>query len=72
MPEVTEREYGRLENKVDTIIENQERFMKMHEKLEDRIGGVENKLHWYTGSVAAISAVFMFMGDQIRRVFLGH
>ena len=72
MAEISEREVGRLEQKVDTILENQDRFMAMHDRLEDRLGSVESKLHWYTGSVAAISAMFMFMGDQIRRVFLGH
>lgn len=72
MAEREDYERGRLEQKVDTILENQNRFMQMHEKLEDRIGSVETKLHWYTGSVAAISAMFMFMGDQIRKVFLGH
>lgn len=72
MPEISEREVGRLEQKVDQIIENQERFMQLHDKLDNRIGSVENKLHWYTGGLAAISATFVFMGEQIRRVFLGH
>jgi hypothetical protein len=80
---VTEREMGRLEQKVDTILSNQDRFMEMHEKLEtritekhetlqSRIGSVENKIHWYTGGMAAISAAFVFMGDQIRRIVFGH
>jgi hypothetical protein len=80
---VTEREMGRLEQKVDTILSNQDRFMEMHEKLEtritekhetlqSRIGLVENKIHWYTGGMAAISAAFVFMGDQIRRIVFGH
>ena len=80
---VTEREMGRLEQKVDTILSNQDRFLELHEKLDNRlsekheslqtrIGAVENKIHWYTGGMAAISATFVFMGDQIRRTFLGH
>jgi hypothetical protein len=76
---VTEREMGRLEQKVDTILSNQDRFLELHEKLAEkheslqtRIGAVENKIHWYTGGMAAISATFVFMGDQIRRTFLGH
>lgn len=72
MAEISEREMGRLEEKVDTIISNQERFMEKHDRLENRIGSVENKIHWYTGSMAVISAGFVFMGDQIRRIFFGH
>jgi hypothetical protein len=72
MAEMTEREVGRLEQKVDTILENQERFMQKHDKLATRIGSVENKIHWYTGGMAVISASFVFMGDQIRKTFLGH
>lgn len=92
--EITERELGRLEQKVDTVLANQDRFMELHEKLDNRItekheklanridtidnkfatriGSVENKIHWYTGGMATISAAFVFMGDQIRRVFFGH
>jgi predicted nuclease with TOPRIM domain len=83
MVEPTELEMGRLFQKVDTIIENQGRFLELHEKLDERItekheklstrlNSVENKIHWYTGGMAAVSATLVFMGDQIRRVFFGH
>jgi len=78
-----ERDLGRIEGKLDQIIETQQGFVarydkldekitEKHDKLATRIGSVENRLHWYTGGVAAISAMFMFMGEQIRRVFLNH
>jgi hypothetical protein len=80
---VTEREMGRLEQKVDTILSNQDRFLELHEKLDNRLsekheslqtrlGSVENKLHWYTGSLAAISGTFIFLGEQIKRAIFGN
>lgn len=83
MVEITEREVGRLEQKVDTILENQSRFMDLHEKLDtrltgkhdhlsSRIGSVENKIHWYTGGMATISAAFVLLGEQIKRALFGH
>jgi hypothetical protein len=78
-----ERDIGRIEGKLDQIIENQQGFTarhdrldqkitEKHEKLEGRIGSVENKLHWYTGSIAAAGAAFVFLGDQIKRAIFGN
>jgi hypothetical protein len=78
-----ERDLGRIEGKLDQIIETQQGFVQRHERLDEkitdkheklstRIGAVENKIHWYTGGMAAISAAFVFMGDQIRRIVFGH
>jgi hypothetical protein len=80
---ITDREMGRLEEKVDTILSNQDRFIELHEKLENkltekheslqtRIGAVENKIHWYTGGMAAVSATVVFMGEQIKRAIFGN
>jgi hypothetical protein len=78
-----ERDLGRIEGKLDQIIETQQGFVARHDKLDEkitekhdklatRIGSVENKIHWYAGGMAVVSASFVFMGDQIRKTFLGH
>ena len=72
----TSRTIGRMESKLDNIIDNQKEFHDRYEKIERevkdaniRISRVENKIHWYSGATAAAFTILTFFGDSIRALF---
>lgn len=65
------RALGRLEGKLDAVLENQERAVSETKDINQRVSKVEAKLNWYAGvSAAFIAAVSMF-GDRIRHALFG-
>lgn len=69
MQDDLQRSMGRVESKLDAVLDHQRQYMEKHDKLETRIGSVENKLHWYSGIIAASMAGLTVFGEQIRKLF---
>lgn len=53
------RDFGRLEGKVDSIIDRLEAL----ERLEQRVGRNERKIHWWSGAIAGVGAL---LGYSVR------
>lgn len=64
MSEDEQRTLGRLETKIDQLLERTG-------DQEQRIRRVESKLHWYSGVIAAFVGVFTFFGEKIRAAVFG-
>ena len=64
MSEDEQRTLGRLETKIDQLLERTS-------DQEQRIRSVESKLHWYSGGVAVFVGVFTFLGEKIRATVFG-
>lgn len=66
-----QRTLGRIEGKLDGILATQVTQQNRADDAEKRIQAVEAKVHWYSGTVAIIAAVFTFFGDKIRAAIFG-
>lgn len=77
---ISGRDWGRLETKVDNILLHQAearvRYEKLensisttNEKVDERFKVLENKLHWYSGGIAAVVAMLTVFGDAVKRFF---
>jgi len=55
------RAVGRIEGKVDAILDKLEETDARHEKAEKRIGSIERKVHWYSGAAAVVAAALGYV-----------
>lgn len=62
---------GRLEGKIDSVLDNQIDVKHRAEQLENRMSVVEAKVNRWGGALAVILAVYVFIGDRIRNVLFG-
>lgn len=51
------RSLGRVEGKLDSLIESFGGQDKRHEELDRRVGRVEQRQHWYSGAATIIGAI---------------
>lgn len=51
------RDFGRLEGKVDQLLEIQREERTARVDLEKRVRKTEGRLHWYAGAGAVLGAV---------------
>lgn len=65
------RELGRLTQAVDELRSSVNSRTQLYEKLELRVGKLENKHSWATGIMTTVVAAVGFLGlDRLAAVFL--
>ena len=70
-PETSEivRSLGRIEGKLDGILRSQIEMKTEATALRADLDKVKAKLHWYSGGLAALSFVLVFLKDKLQGVF---
>jgi hypothetical protein len=68
MSDLTEihRSLGRIEGKVDSLVERHDARDKNDEAREERLRTVENRQHWYSGAGAILGALLGYFGVHIK------
>jgi hypothetical protein len=56
--EVPPRDFGRMEGKLDAVLEHLKGIDERHTKLEARVHKVEGKQIWFAGAAAAATFIF--------------
>lgn len=62
---------GRLEGKIDSVLDNQLDVKRRAEQLETRMSVVEAKVNRWGGGIAVILGIYVFIGEKIRNVLFG-
>jgi hypothetical protein len=55
-----QRSMGRIEGKLDAVLDQLKAHTDLHGRLEGRVRKVEGRQHWYSGAGAAIGLVLGF------------
>lgn len=65
MSDEISRSLGRVEGKLDSLIETMKGRDDRADDLDRRVGKVENRLHWYSGAAAALGSLFgLYIGKH--------
>lgn len=67
MSEDTEimRTLGRLEGKIDRLIDSHDLLRADHEITKASLASVKNRMHWYGGALATLGAGWAFLRSYI-------
>lgn len=65
------RDFGRLESKVDRLLDTQKEFMTKFEKHDDRLKGLEVYRSYLIGIVAVVGILISVAVDFVKYRILG-
>jgi hypothetical protein len=60
-----DRDFGRVEGKLDGVVETLLRIDRKLDKQDDRLSKVENRQSYFMGGAAVIGSLFSFLVNKV-------
>lgn len=65
------RTLGRIEGKIDGLVDSHDLLRADHEKTKASLSAVRSKMHWYGGALAMIGVAWVAVRDEFTKIFFG-
>lgn len=63
------RTLGRVEGKLDLLIDNHDDLKEDHETTKASLASVQKKVNWYSGAIATVGLLGLFLKDRLKELF---